>query len=156
MNTVPGRGAEAPGQSGEPLAGLEWTYDPWVERPAAAGIASLAVLAMWLVIASAQFPWLLAIALAAFAGAPLYPAFLPASCRVGAAGAERRGLLLRSRRAWSEVRRIEDVPVGVLISPYAVRRALDATRSLTLPMPAPRRADLRARVRALWERHGGH
>ena len=134
---------------------LEWTYDPWVERPGAASVAALAVLAMWLLIASARLPWLFALALAAIAGAPLAPAFLPASCRLGGEGAERRGPFLRARRAWADVRRVEDVPVGVLLSPYAARHALDATRALTLPMPAPRRSDLRERVRALWRRHAG-
>jgi hypothetical protein len=145
--------ASAPAGAIEPPDGIEWTYDPWVERPAVAVVAALAVLAMWLLIASARFPWLLAVALAAIAGAPLAPAFLPAACRVGREGAERRGLFLRARRDWRDVRRVQDVPVGVLLSPYSTRHALDATRALTLPMPAPRRTDLRARVRAAWGRH---
>ena len=134
---------------------IEWTFDPWSERPAAAGIAALAVLAMWLLIAGAGFPPLLAVALGGFAGAPLLPAVIPAACRVGEQGAERRGLLARQRRAWSDVRRIEDVPVGVLISPFGERHWLDATRGLTLPMPGARRAELRERVRACWSSHGG-
>jgi len=135
--------------------GLEWTYDPCVERPGAAVVAALAVLAMWLLIAAAGFPWLVAVALAAIASAPLAPAFLPAACRVYPDGAERRGPFLRARRAWRDVRRVQDVPVGVLLSPYSARHVLDATRALTLPMPGPRRGDLRARVREAWGRHGG-
>lgn len=145
---TPAREADAPD-------GVEWTYDPWVERPGAAFVAALVVLAMWLLIARAGFPWLLAVALAAIACAPVAPAFLPAACRVGRDGAERRGPFLRARRDWRDVRRVQDVPVGVLLSPYAERHALDATRSLTLPMPAPRRSDLRARVREAWRRHAG-
>ena len=141
-------------QGQRPPETLEWTFDPWSERPAAAGIAALAVLAMWLLIAGAGFPLLLAVALGAFAGAPLLPAVIPAACRVGEEGAERRGLLARQRRAWSDVRRIEDVPVGVLLSPFGERRWLDATRSLTLPMPGARRAELREGVRAWWSSHG--
>ena len=152
MSSAPA--SEAAGEA-DAADGFEWTYDPWTERPGAAVVAALAVLAMWLLIASARFPWLLAAVLAAFVGAPLAPAFLPAACRVGREGAERRGPFLRARRAWRDVRRVQDVPVGVLLSPYAARHALDATRALTLPMPAPRRSDLRARVREAWGRHGG-
>lgn len=138
-----------------PAAPVEWTFDPWNERPAIAGTAALAVLAMWLVIAGAGFPLLVAVALGAFAGAPLLPAVIPAACRIGADGAERRGLIVRQKRAWSDVRRIEDVPIGVLLSPFTERSWLDTTRALTLPMPAPRRAELRERVRECWRSHAG-
>jgi len=47
------------------------------------------------------------------------------------------------------------VPVGLLLSPFARRGWRDATRALTLPMPAPRRAELRGLVRGLWGAHGG-
>ncbi len=134
---------------------VEWTFDPWSERPGAAGIAALAVLAMWLMIALAGLPWLLALALGAFTGSRLLPAFIPAACRIGAEGAERRGLLARQRRAWPDVRRIDDVAIGVLLSPFAERHWLDSTRALTLPMPGARRAELRDRVRACWSSHVG-
>jgi hypothetical protein len=74
---------------------------------------------------------------------------------VGPAGASRRGLLVTVERAWRDVRRIDDVPVGLLLSPFARRGWRDATRALTLPMPAPRRAELRGLVRGLWGAHGG-
>lgn len=145
--------APGPGAGGCPAA--EWTFDPWSERPVIAGIAALAVLAMWLLIAGARFPLLIAVALGAFAGAPLLPAVIPAACRIGAEGAERRGLLVRQRRGWADVRRVEDVPIGVLLSPFHERSWLDTTRALTLPMPAPRRAELRERVRECWRSHAG-
>ena len=136
-----------------PAAPVEWTFDPWSERPVVAAVAALAVLAMWLVIAGARLPLLLAVGLGAFAGAPLLPAVIPAACRIGADGAERRGLIVRQRRAWADVRRVEDVPIGLLLSPFRERSWLDSTRALTLPMPGPRRAELRRNVRALWEAH---
>lgn len=142
---------EAPSSTGAPL---EWTFDPWSERPAIAGVAALAVLAMWLAIAGARLPLLIAVALGAFAGAPLLPAVIPAVCRIGADGAERRGLLVRQRRTWADVRRVEDVPIGVLLSPFTERSWLDTTRALTLPMPVGRRAELRESVRAWWRSHG--
>jgi hypothetical protein len=134
---------------------VEWTFDPWHERPAAATVAVVAVLAFWFSIAVCRFPLLLAVALGAIAASPLVPAFVPAACRVGPAGASRRGLLLTVERAWRDVRRVDDVPAGVLLSPFATRSWLDATRSLTLPMPGPRRPELRERVRRLWGAHAG-
>ena len=110
--------------AGPAPASVSWTFDPWRERPRAAGIATLAVLAFWLAIVWLRFPLLIAIGLGAMAAAPLLPAFVPAACSVSAAGASRRG--------WR-----------------------DATRALTLPMPTPRRAELRGLVRGLWGANGG-
>jgi len=131
---------------------VAWTFDPWSERPWAASVAALAVLAMWLAVALSGLPGVVALLLGGFAAVPLLPAFVPASCRVDERGAECRGLVTTARRAWSEVRRIEDVPVGVLLSPFTARSWLDATRSLTLPMPRARRDELRAVVRAMGAR----
>ena len=120
----------------------------------AAGVAAFAVLAFWLAIAWLRFPLVFAIALGAMAAAPLLPAFVPAACQVSAVGASRRGLIVTARRAWRDVRRIDDVPVGLLLSPFARRGWRDSTRALTLPMPAPRRDELRGVVRGLWGTHG--
>ena len=134
---------------------MSWTFDPWRERPRVAAIGALAVLAFWLAIVWLRFPLVIAVALGGVAAAPLLPAFVPAACSVSPAGASRRGLLVTVERAWRDVRRIDDVPVGLLLSPFARRGWRDATRALTLPMPAPRRAELRGLVRGLWGAHGG-
>jgi hypothetical protein len=134
---------------------VSWTFDPWRERPRVAAIGALAVLAFWLAIVWLRFPLVIAVALGGVAAAPLLPAFVPAACSVSPAGASRRGLLVTVERAWRDVRRIDDVPVGLLLSPFARRGWRDATRALTLPMPAPRRAELRGLVRGLWGAHGG-
>jgi hypothetical protein len=134
---------------------VSWTFDPWRERPRVAAIGALAVLAFWLAIVWLRFPLVIAVALGGMAAVPLLPAFVPAACSVGPAGASRRGLLVTVERAWRDVRRIDDVPVGLLLSPFARRGWRDATRALTLPMPAPRRAELRGLVRGLWGAHGG-
>jgi hypothetical protein len=144
------------GDAAEPgPAAVQWTFDPWRERPMAAGVAALAVLVFWLAIAWLRFPLVFAVALGAMAAAPLLPAFVPAACQVSAAGASRRGLIVTVRRAWRDVRRIDDVPVGLLLSPFSRRGWRDSTRALTLPMPGPRRAELRGLVRGLWGAHGG-
>ena len=132
---------------------VEWTFDPWRDRPVTAGIAAFAVLALWLIIAACRFPWLLALAQAIVVASPLAPAFVPAACRIEVGGAARRGPLGWMRRSWADIRRIDDVPVGVLLSPYASRHWLDATRALTLPIPRPRRAELATLVRARWRAH---
>jgi hypothetical protein len=134
---------------------VSWTFDPWRERPGVAGVAAVAMLAFWLAILWLRFPLVFALALGAMAAAPLLPAIVPAGCSVSATGASRRGLLVTARRAWRDVRRIDDVPVGVLLSPRSRRSWLDATRALTLPMPDLRRAELRGVVRGLWGTHGG-
>jgi len=59
------------------------------------------------------------------------------------------------KRAWRDVRRVDDVPVGVLLSPFSRRGWRDATRALTLPMPTRRRAELRGLVRGLWGANAG-
>ena len=130
-----------------------WSFDPWSERPVVAGVAALAVLGMWLMLAACRFPLLLAVGLGALVASPLVPAFMPAACRSEPSGAARRGALGWIRRSWADVRRIDDVPVGVLLSPYAARHWLDSTRGLTLPMPRPRRAELAALVREQWRAH---
>jgi len=143
------------GSDPDATGALQWTFDPWRERPAAAVVATLAVLAFWLAIAALRFPVMLALALDVIAASPLLPAFVPAACRVSADGAERRGLLGWERRRWADVRRLDDVPVGVLLSPFAERHWLDAARSLTLPMPALKRAELREGVQSRWGARGG-
>lgn len=133
---------------------MAWRFDPWSERPWAASVSALAVLAMWLVIARGGFPWLLSLALGAAAASPLWPAFSSSECRIDAAGAARRGLLVWVRRSWADVRRIDDVPAGVVLSPLAQRHWWDAGRVLVLPMPRARRLELSALVRAAWQAHG--
>lgn len=130
-----------------------WSFDPWRERPVVAGVAALAVLGMWLILAACRFPWLLAVGLGGLVASPLVPGFMPADCRIEPTGVARRGALGWMRRSWSDVRRIDDVPVGLLLSPYAARHWLDATRALTLPMPRPRRAELASLVREQWRAH---
>src|SRR5262245_52585045 len=96
--------------AGEPdarAAFVEWAFDPWSERPVVAGVAALAVVAMWLILAACRFPWLMAIAQGIVVASPLVPAFVPSRCRLDEGGAARRGLLGWIRRSWADVRRID-------------------------------------------------
>jgi hypothetical protein len=147
------RGALADAACADPVR-AEWTFDPWTERPAVASLGALAVLAMWLIIATSGFPWLVALGLGVAAASPLWAAFVGADCRVDARGAARRGLLGWVHRPWDGIRRIDDVPAGVLLSPSIRRHPLEGVRALVLPMPGPRRAELAAQVRECWRLHG--
>jgi len=140
----------------DPVQAVAWSFDPWSERPVVAGAALLAVLAMWLLLATLRLPWLFAVALGGFVASPLAPAFLPARCRLEARGVARRGVFGWTRREWRDVRRIDSVPAGLLVSPYVRRHALDETRGLVLPMSRADRDALAAVVRAHWTADSTH
>jgi hypothetical protein len=139
-----------------PVASVEatlaqWTYDPWRERPRVAWVAALSALALCLLVLAAHEPFLIALALCLFCVGSFAPALAAVEVRLDAQGIARRGLFGWERRAWHDVRRIDELPAGLMLSPYARRHVLDATRGWSLPMPAADRLALRASVRRLWE-----
>ncbi len=145
----------APTTTASPTGGaVVWAFDPWAEQPRTARVAALCAVGMCVLVVSARLPFLMGVALAVFCVASLSPALTPVECRVDAAGAARRGLLGWQRRRWEDVRRIETLPAGVLLSAHARRHWLDATRAMVLPMPAARRDALRAAVDELRGVHG--
>src|SRR6185369_3649788 len=116
--------------------------------------------ALWAVIWTFRLPLVIGVTLGVFSAWPLLPAVTPAECRLGPSGASLRRFLITFERRWADVRRIQDVPVGSLLSKYSWQlRKLDAIGSLTLPMPQSRRAELRSLVRRTWQdwqnRHPG-
>ena len=129
----------------------QWTYDPWRERPRVAWVAALSALALCLLVLAAHEPFLIALSLCLFCVGSFAPALAAVEVRLDAQGIARRGLFGWERRAWRDVRRIDELPAGLLLSPYARRHVLDATRGWSLPMPAAERLALRASVRRLWE-----
>ena len=86
-------------------------------------------------------------------GGTLSPLIVPQRCRIDAGGVAVRGAFGWERRAWSEIRRARLGAGGVLVSPFARARRLDAFRSLYLPVPAAGRARLETAVRAHLLRH---
>jgi hypothetical protein len=128
---------------------VTWVFDPWAERPRTAAASAVCAGGMCVLVMAAHLPFLVGAALAIFCVASLSPALTRIECRVDAAGAARRGLLGWENRRWVDVRRIEPVPAGVLLSAHAQRHWLDATRALVLPMPAARRAELLATLGTL-------
>ena len=142
----------APAAGGDEV--VRWTYDPWRERPRTAAAAAVGVLALCAAIAALRLPWPTALALALASAAAFAPALAPVECRLDAAGAAARGPLGWRRRDWPGVRRIEELPAGVLLTPHRRRTWLDGPHGLLLPMPATRHAELAARTRTLREAHG--
>lgn len=132
-----------------------WVYDPWRERPRVAATALLSAVALCALVVAVREPFLVAGGLCVFCIAAFAPAITRAECRLDSAGAARRTLVGWERREWSGIRRVEALPAAVLLSPYPRPHWLDRIRAFTLPLPAARRDELLASVRALREAQGG-
>lgn len=135
------------------LVPLEWSFNPWRDRPLAAIAAVLMTLGMCLLIASLGEPPLVRLILGLAVLGTLSPGLSPARCRVDDDGIQMRGPFGTARRRWSELRRAATRPAGLLLSPYARPHWLDPYRGLLLPMPARGRDSLLAELR---ERLGAH
>jgi PH (Pleckstrin Homology) domain-containing protein len=133
---------------------LEWSFNPWRDRPLAAAAAVLMTVGMCLVIASLAEPPFVRLVLGLAVLGTLSPVLSPARCRVDDEGVEMRRPFGTARRRWSELRRVSTRPAGVLVSPYARPHWLDPYRGLVLPMPAQGRESLLAALRGRWEAHG--
>ena len=136
------------------LDALEWSFNPWRDRPLAAVAATLMTVGMCLVIASLAEPPLVRLVLGLAVLGTLSPVLSPARCRVDEDGIERRGPFGTARRPWNELRRVSARPAGVLLSPYARPHWLDPYRGLLLPLPAQGREGLLAALRGRLEAHG--
>jgi hypothetical protein len=135
-------------------APLEWSFNPWRDRPLAAVAAALMTVGMCLVVATLVEPPLVRVVLGLAVLGTLSPALSPARCRVDENGIETRGPFGVARRRWSELRRVSPRPAGVLVSPYARPHWLDPYRGVLLPMPARGREGLLAALRGRLEAHG--
>ena len=148
---TPGMNPPAAGESAR--SGIEWTYDPWRENARVAGLSAACAALLCALVTSLREPLLVTAGLVLVCGAACAPAISRAECRADERRAARRGPLGWERRPWAAIRRIEALPSAILLSPYARRHLLDAQRGLTLPVPAARRDELLALVRAAWEAH---
>ena len=136
----------APTTAMPPGEAVVWVFDPWRERPGSAAAAATCALALCALVLALRLPFVLAAALCIACVASFAPAVAPVECRIDEAGVARRGPLGWDRRRWTDVRRSEPLPAGVLLSPFATRHWLDPTRALLLPMPAAKAGELRAAV----------
>jgi hypothetical protein len=135
-------------------APLEWSFNPWRDRPLAAVAAVLMTAGMCLLIASLSQAPLVRIMLGLAVLGTLSPVISPARCRVDDDGVELRGPFGTSRRRWNELRRWATPPAGLLVSPYARPHILETYRGLLLPMPARGRDALLADLRTVLHAHG--
>lgn len=143
-------------RAAEPGAGatLEWSFNPWRERPGLSAMAAVLALGMCAAVIQLGEATLLTVALAIAAIGSLSPALSPARCRVDDAGAARGGPFGWDRRAWRDLRRAVPRAGALMLSPYARRHWLDPYRALLLPLPATERARLLAELKPVLERHG--
>jgi hypothetical protein len=135
-------------------AALEWSFNPWRDRPLAAGAGALMTLGICLVVASLSEPLAVRVVLGLAVLGTLSPVLSPARCRVDEEGVERRGPLGTVRRPWATLRRAATRPAGVLVSPYARPHWLDPYRGLLLPLPSRDRDALLADLAARLHDHG--
>jgi hypothetical protein len=123
---------------------IEWSFNPWRDRPGRAFAALAFALGLALLVGTLGEPPLVRIGLGLAAVGAMAPMLLPARCRVDDDGVMRRDSLGTARRRWSELRRGVAAPAGFLVSPYPRPHWLDLYRGLLLPMPPRRRAALLA------------
>jgi hypothetical protein len=143
----------APPADAAPAEPLEWTYQPWRERPGRAALAAVGAFGVCVLILRLGLAPFTAALLCIVTVSLIAPTFVPARCRVDAAGVAVRGPAGWTRRAWTDIRRARSGPHGLLVSPFSRRHWLDPYRSLFLPFPA---AESAALGRALSARLAGH
>jgi hypothetical protein len=130
---------------------LEWSYNPWRERPARALGGCVAAAAFCGVVALLRLPFVMALALSVAAVSPLAVAFLPVRVRLDPGGATRRLGPFAETRPWARVRRAVRRRQGVLLTPFRARSWMDAYAGFFLPVPrqdAPPPADELDRILA--------
>lgn len=132
---------------------LEWSYNPWRERPARALGGSLGAAAFCVLVLSLGLPAVMAVVLCVAAVSPLAGAVLPMRVRLDEAGATRRMGPVAETRSWRRIRAAVRRRDGVLLTPHRTRSWLDAYGGFFLPVPrqAPRAAEELDRILA---RHG--
>ena len=135
-------------------AALEWSFNPWRDRPLKATAAALLTLGICLVIASLAEAPLLRVGLGLAVLGALSPVLSPAGCRVDDEGVQKRSPFGTVRRRWSEFRRAAARPAGLLLSPYARPHWLDPYRGVLLPLPSRGRAGLLADLEGRLHDHG--
>ena len=133
---------------------LEWSFNPWRDRPLAAGGGALMTLAICLVVATLGQPLLVRLVLCLVVMGALSPALSPARCRVDESGVEKRGPFGVARRPWAALRRAARWPAGLMVSPFVRPHWLDSYRGLVLPLPARGRAALMAELAIRLRDHG--
>lgn len=114
---------------------LQWSYNPWRERPTRSWAALAWLLLGMLVLATLGLPWGVRLGLSLALTASLGSVLVPGTYRLDERGVTLgRGPFIR-HRPWAELRRAVRSREGVLLSPFASRVWLDAYRAIFLPLP---------------------
>jgi hypothetical protein len=135
-------------------AALEWSFNPWRERPGRAALAATVALGLCAAVMSLGEATVLTIGLSLAAITSFSPLLSPARCRVDGTGAACGGPFGWERRAWGDIRRAVTRPAALVLSPYASPHWLEAYRALVLPLPTRDRQRLLGELRPVLERHG--
>jgi hypothetical protein len=133
---------------------LEWSFNPWRDRPLAALAGATTALGIGLVVASLAQPLLVRVGLGLAVLGALAPALAPARCRVDEQGVEKRGPFGTVRRPWDALRRASRGATAVLVSPYARPHWLESYRGVVLPLPTRGRDALKAELASRFHDHG--
>lgn len=145
---------ESPAPDSGASAPVQWSFNPWRERPLRSGVAALFALGLCALVLASRESWVLSVALCLAAVTTLSPALTPLECRVDDDGVARRGPLGWERRRWSDLKRAALRRGGLSVSPYARRHWLDETRGLYLPLPSAIRDALAPSITPHLQRHG--
>src|SRR5262245_30666066 len=132
---------------------LEWSCNPWRDRPGRAVVTTLAALLICGAVLSWRLPALMSLAMCAVALASLSTALVPVRCRLDEEGATRRSGWMVERRRWPDLKRAVRTTDGIFLSPFDDRHWLEAYRALFLPIPA-RGAPSAPEVERLLTSHG--
>jgi hypothetical protein len=135
-------------------AALEWSFNPWRDRPLAALAGATIAFGICLVVASLAQPLVVRVGLAVAVLGTLSPALAPARCRVDDQGIEKRSPFGTVRRPWEGLRRVSRGETAVLVSPYQRPHWLEHYRGLVLPLPARGRDALKAELASRFHDHG--
>lgn len=138
--------------SDEPV--LEWSFNPWRERPGASAVAAVGAFGMCVLVLGLGLPFVADVGLCLALVSTLAPVLAPTRCRVDARGVARRGPLGWARRDWPAIRRSERRAAGLLVSPFPRPHWLDAYRALFLPFPAALRRTLAGETERRLALHG--
>jgi hypothetical protein len=114
---------------------LEWSYNPWRERPVRALAGCFGAAVLGLLVISVGLPWVMALALSAAVVAPLGSVFLPVRLRLDEGGITRRCGPLTETRPWQRMRRAVRRREGLLLTPFRARSWLDSYLGFFLPVP---------------------
>ena len=135
-------------------AALEWSYNPWRDRPGQAWGGLAALLACGGVVLALRLPAGVAIGLWVALAASFGQAFLPARYRIDDQGVTSGRGIFATRRAWTDIQRARRSREGVLLSPFSRRHWLDPYRALFLALPPAQGERLRGALDEWLRPHG--